>query len=43
MSSPAGFLSQVRRGRENEAFNIWVNNEANREFRNIAAFQKPGL
>ena len=43
MSSPAGFLSQVRRGRENEAFNIWVNNEANREFRNIAAFQKTGL
>ena len=43
MSNPAGFLSQVRRGRENEAFNIWVNNEANREFRNIAVFQKNGL
>ena len=33
-------ISQIRRGRENEAFNIWVNNEANREFRNIAVFQK---
>ena len=34
------FISQVRRGRENEAFNIWVNNEAGRELRNIPAFQK---
>jgi peptidyl-prolyl cis-trans isomerase D len=34
------FIQQMRRGRENEAFAIWVNNEANREFRNIAAFQK---
>ncbi|MEY4917383.1 MAG: Peptidyl-prolyl cis-trans isomerase [Verrucomicrobiota bacterium] len=33
-------LSQIRRGRENEAFNIWVNTEASREFQNIAAFQK---
>ena len=43
MSSTGGFLSQVRRGRENEAFNIWVNNEANREFPHITALQKPGL
>ena len=43
LNSPAGFLSQVRRGRENEAFNIWVNNEVNREFRNIPALQKSGL
>jgi hypothetical protein len=35
-----GFISQVRRGRENEAFNIWVNSEAGRELRNIPAFQK---
>ncbi len=35
------FIQQLRRGRENEAFAIWVNNEASREFRNIAAFQKP--
>ena len=37
-----GFLSQIRRSRENEAFNIWVNSEASRELRNIAAFQKNG-
>ncbi len=36
------FVSQMRRGRENEAFNIWVNSEAGRELRNIAAFQKNG-
>ncbi|HTB85160.1 MAG TPA: SurA N-terminal domain-containing protein [Candidatus Sulfotelmatobacter sp.] len=34
------FIQELRRGRENEAFAIWVNNEASREFRNIAAFQK---
>ena len=27
------FTTQVRRGRQNEAFNIWINNEANRELR----------
>jgi parvulin-like peptidyl-prolyl isomerase len=34
------YLSQIRRGRENEAFNMWVNNEANREFRNIPYLQQ---
>jgi hypothetical protein len=34
------FIQQMRRGRENEAFAIWVNTEANREFSHIAAFQK---
>ena len=34
------FTSQVRRGRENEAFNIWVNNEASREFSHVPAMQK---
>jgi len=33
-------LSQIRRGRESEAFNIWVNNEASRELARIPAFQK---
>ncbi len=28
------FISQVRRGRENEAFNLWLQTEANRELRN---------
>jgi len=32
------FTSQIRRGRENEAFNLWVNSEASRELRNIPAF-----
>jgi len=35
-----GFMSQMRRGREGEAFNIWVNTEASRELRDIPAFQK---
>jgi len=34
------FIQQLRRGRENEAFAIWVNNEASREFQNIDAFKK---
>ena len=36
----ASFTSQMRRGRENEAFNLWVNTEASRELRSIPAFQK---
>jgi hypothetical protein len=35
-----GFIAQMRRGRESEAFNIWVNSEASREFRTIPALQK---
>jgi hypothetical protein len=34
------FIQQMRRGRENEAFAMWVNNEASREFPHITAFQK---
>jgi hypothetical protein len=34
------FTSQVRRGRQNEAFNIWINNEANRELRDTP-FNRP--
>ena len=34
-------VSQIRRGRQNEAFNIWVNTEAARELRNIPALQQP--
>ena len=34
------YISQMRRGREYEAFNLWVNNEANREFRNIPYLQR---
>ena len=33
-------VSQIRRGRQNEAFNIWVNNEAVRELSKIPALQK---
>jgi len=37
------FISQLRRGRENEAFNIWVNNEASRELGGIPVFKpQPG-
>ena len=34
------FTSQLRRGRENEAFNLWINSEANREFPHIPALVK---
>ena len=34
----ASFTTQMRRGRENEAFNIWVNTEVSRELRNFPAF-----
>ena len=34
------FISQVRRGRENEAFNLWLQTEANRELRNTPVFQE---
>lgn len=32
------FLSQMRRGRENEAFNLWLQTEANRELRNTPVY-----
>ena len=32
------FLSQVRRGRQNEAFNLWLQTEANRELRNTPIY-----
>ena len=32
------FLAQLRRSRENEAFNLWLNAEANRELRNTPVF-----
>ena len=34
------FLNQVRRVRQNEAFNLWLQGEANRELRNTPFFQK---
>ncbi len=34
------FLAQVRRGRQSEAFNLWLQGEANRELRNTPFFQK---
>lgn len=34
------FTAQLRGQRANEAFNSWIQIEANREFRNIPAFQK---
>jgi hypothetical protein len=35
-----GFLGQVRRARQNEAFNLWLEAEANRELRDTPFFQK---
>ncbi len=34
------FLSQMRRGRENEAFNLWLQSEANRELRNTPVYNE---
>ena len=34
------FLVQVRRARQNEAFNLWLQGEANRELRDTPFFQK---
>jgi len=36
----ADFLAQVRRARENEAFNLWLQVEANRELRDTPFYQK---
>ena len=33
------FLAQVRRGRQNEAFNLWLQGEANRELRNTPIYE----
>ena len=32
------FAQQVRRARQNEAFNLWLQNEANRELRNTPVY-----
>ena len=32
------FLAQVRRARQNEAFNLWLQSEANRELRNTPVY-----
>lgn len=34
------FLAQVRRARQNEAFNLWLQGEANRELRDTPFYQK---
>ena len=34
------FIGQVRRARSNEAFNLWLQGEANRELRDTPFFQK---
>jgi hypothetical protein len=34
------FLTQVRRARENEAFNLWLQGEANRELRSTPIYQQ---
>ena len=34
------FLTQVRRARQNEAFNLWLQGEANRELRNTPVYQE---
>jgi hypothetical protein len=34
------FLNQVRRGRQNEAFNAWLQSEANRELRNTPVYSE---
>jgi len=33
-------VSQMRRGRENEAFNLWLQSEANRELRNTPVYNE---
>ena len=35
------FVAQLRRERISEAFNVWLQGEANREFRNIPSLQTP--
>jgi len=35
------FIAQLRRERISEAFNVWLQGEANREFRNIPSLQAP--
>jgi hypothetical protein len=32
------FTTQVRRARQNEAFNLWLQSEANRELRNTPVY-----
>ena len=34
------FIAQVRRARQGEAFNLWLQGEANREFRNTPLYQE---
>jgi hypothetical protein len=34
------FLAQIRRARQNEAFNLWIQGEANRELRSTPFYQK---
>jgi hypothetical protein len=34
------YLAQIRRGREQEAFNMWLQGEATREFRNVPDYDK---
>ena len=36
----AQFTTQIRRARQSEAFNLWLQGEANRELRNTPFFQK---
>jgi hypothetical protein len=37
------FTAGLRRSRETEAFNQWIQTEANRQFRDIPAFQKQAI
>jgi SurA N-terminal domain len=39
-SELAQFTAQVRRGRQSEAFNLWLQGQANRELRNTPFFEK---
>jgi hypothetical protein len=34
------FTAKLRRARESEAFNQWIQTEASRQFKNIPVFQK---
>ena len=34
------YLAQARRARQNEAFNLWLNTELNRELVNTAYYQQ---
>jgi hypothetical protein len=37
------YTAGLRRARESEAFNLWIQAEANRQLRNTPVFRQPGI